>query len=147
MSKAQPASKLWMETEDGYVFGPGVYMLLKAIEKTGTLKAASQELDMSYRYAWGLIKKAEAKLGDSLIKASKGGRLGGGSSSITELGLQFIEDFEHIQDQWKVFLSSTNPVLDGEVVTVNETETGFEYVIHSTKKGVKPTDKVTISLL
>ena len=68
MSKPRPAFKLWMETDEGYVFGPGVYHLLKAIKKTGTLKAASQELGMSYRYAWGLIKKAEAKLGESLTR-------------------------------------------------------------------------------
>ena len=86
MSKPRPAFKLWMETDEGYVFGPGVYRLLKAINKTGTLKGASQELGMSYRYAWGLIKKAETKLGESLINASKGGRLGGGSSVITSLG-------------------------------------------------------------
>ena len=51
---------------------------------------------MSYRYAWGLIKKAEEKLGEPLIEATKGGRKGGGSSEITPLGATFIADFEEL---------------------------------------------------
>jgi len=117
MSDPKPAFKLWLETEDGYVFGPGVYNLLKVIERTGTLKEASQQLGMSYRYAWGLIKKAEEKLGEPLIDASKGGKLGGGSSTITETGAKYIKDFERLQDQWKEFLDSLNA--EGTVVTVN----------------------------
>jgi molybdate transport repressor ModE-like protein len=103
MNEPRPASKIWLETDEGYVFGPGVYNLLKAIKDKGTLKEASQSLDMSYRFAWGLIKKAEDKLGVSLIEASKGGRQGGGSSRITDLGEHFITDFEKIQKAWRDF--------------------------------------------
>ena len=120
MSDPKPGSKLWLETEDGYVFGPGVYNLLIAINRTGTLKEASQQLGMSYRYAWGLIKKAEEKLGEPLIDASKGGKLGGGSSTITETGARYIKDFERITDQWKEFLGS--PSAEGFVVKVEGTE-------------------------
>jgi len=126
MNDPKPAFKLWLETEDGYVFGPGVYNLLIAIDRTGTLKEASQQLGMSYRYAWGLIKKAEEKLGESLIDASKGGRLGGGSSTITETGARYIKDFERIQEQWKEFTASLN--VGGTVLSVdgNEVLVSFE---------------------
>lgn len=126
MNDPKPAFKLWLETEDGYVFGPGVYNLLTAIERTGTLKEASQQLGMSYRYAWGLIKKAEEKLGEPLIDASKGGKLGGGSSTITETGARYIKDFERIQEQWKEFTASLKA--SGTVVSVdgNEVLVSFE---------------------
>jgi len=126
MNDPKPASKLWLETEDGYVFGPGVYNLLIAIDRTGTLKEASQQLGMSYRYAWGLIKKAEEKLGEPLIDASKGGRLGGGSSTITETGARYIKDFERIQEQWREFTASLKA--GGTVVSVdgNEVLVSFE---------------------
>lgn len=146
MSKPHPAFKLWMETDEGYVFGPGVYRLLKTIHKTGTLKEASQELGMSYRYAWGLIKKAETKLGESLITASKGGRLGGGSSTITDLGKSFIEDFERIQLRWREFLSSQKLVVEGIVSQVRETDEGIELIIKSNDSGLKEGDSVRISL-
>jgi molybdate transport repressor ModE-like protein len=93
LEKTRLAFKLWLETDEGYVFGPGVYNLLKMVKKTGTLKEASEKLEMSYRYAWGLIKKAEEALGESLIEAQKGGKSGGGSTNLTELGEQFVEDF------------------------------------------------------
>jgi len=123
MSEPKPAWKIWLETDEGYVFGPGVYSILKAVKKKGTLKEASQSLGMSYRYAWGLIKETEAKLGASLIKAAKGGRHGGGSSKITELGEQFIQEFEELLQAWDAFrvkymkavpVKATVICLDGE---------------------------------
>lgn len=108
MSDPRPASKIWLETNEGFVFGPGVYNLLKAIKEKGTLKEASQSLGMSYRYAWGLIKKAEEKLEAPLIDATKGGRRGGGSSKITELGEHYIMDFEKIQQMWDDFRNQYN---------------------------------------
>jgi len=81
---------------------------------------------MSYRYAWGLIKKAEEKLGESLIVASKGGRLGGGSSTITETGAKYIKDFERIQDQLHEFRDSLR--VEGTVLRIdgNEVVVSFE---------------------
>jgi len=98
-SKPHPAFKVWMETDDGYVFGPGVYSLLKRIGEVGTLKEAATELGMSYRYAWGLIKKAEEKLGEPLLTAHKGGRSGGGGAELTERGKQFLVEFQKLREQ------------------------------------------------
>ena len=98
-SKPHPAFKVWMETDDGYVFGPGVYSLLKRIMEVGTLKEAATELGMSYRYAWGLIKKAEEKLGEPLLTAHKGGRSGGGGAELTERGEQFLVEFQKLREQ------------------------------------------------
>jgi molybdate transport system regulatory protein len=98
MKRPRPAFKLWLETDEGYVFGPGVFSLLKKIDETGTLKEAAQSLGMSYRYAWGLIRRAEETLGEPLISASKGGRLGGGRTENTELGRHLIDDFERLRE-------------------------------------------------
>jgi molybdate transport repressor ModE-like protein len=98
-SKPRPAFKVWIETDDGYVFGPGVYSLLKKLEETGTLKEAASSLGMSYRYAWGLIRKAEEKLGAPLVHAHKGGKHGGGGIELTGLGRHFIVEFTELRDQ------------------------------------------------
>jgi molybdate transport repressor ModE-like protein len=98
-SKPRPAFKVWMETDEGYVFGPGIYSLLRKLEETGTLKEAAASLDMSYRYAWGLIKKAEEKLGAPLISAHKGGRHGGGGVELTDLGRQYLCEFTQLKEQ------------------------------------------------
>jgi molybdate transport repressor ModE-like protein len=65
----------------------------------GTLKEAATELGMSYRYAWGLIKKAEEKLGEPLLTAHKGGRSGGGGAELTERGKQFLVEFQKLREQ------------------------------------------------
>ncbi len=97
MPKPRPAFKVWLETDEGYVFGPGVYSLLKKIEETGTLKESAEALGMSYRYAWGLLRKAEERLGEPLVTAHKGGRSGGGGAELTGVGRGFIEDFERMR--------------------------------------------------
>jgi molybdenum-dependent DNA-binding transcriptional regulator ModE len=38
--KVKPCFKLWLETEDGYVFGQGSFELLHGIQEKGTLKRA-----------------------------------------------------------------------------------------------------------
>jgi molybdate transport repressor ModE-like protein len=97
MSKPHPAFKFWLETEDGYVFGPGVYSLLQRIEEKGNLKDAAESLGMSYRFAWGHIRKAEERLGASLITAHKGGKDGGGGAEVTELGRRYVAEFEALR--------------------------------------------------
>lgn len=110
--------KVWLETDDGFVFGPGVYSLLRKVDETGTLKEAAESLDMSYRYAWGLVKKAEGTLGQPLLYTHKGGRAGGGGTELTEIGQQFIEEFSKIGRLFKM-LSEDPEILDrvGDVNT------------------------------
>jgi len=129
--KARPAYKLWLETEEGHVFGPGVYSLLRKIQEKGTLKEAAASLGMSYRYAWGLIKKAEEKLGEPLISATKGGRHGGGSTEITELGRRYIRDFERFRRMLDGFSEGSlwEIRVNGTVLDAAEKGDHVEYVV------------------
>ena len=151
MRESRPASKIWIETDEGYVFGPGVYNLLKAIREKGTLKEASQQLGMSYRYAWGLIKKAEEKLGAQLIEAKKGGRQGGGSSRITKLGEHYIKDFETIQKTWHAFKTQFNSSVQvkAHVLRVNNQLVLRidEDIVPPTKFDASPGDRVPVRIL
>lgn len=147
-SKPHPAFKVWLETDDGYVFGPGVYSLLKKVTETGTLKEAASDLGMSYRYAWGLVRKAEEKLGEPLIIAHKGGRSGGGGATLTERGKQFIEEFQQLREQ---MAQASEPLDDRSLVgTVKDVRTeghGYELVLNvheSDKLQLKKGDLVKI---
>lgn len=127
MTRPRPAFKVWLETEEGYVFGPGVYRLLRKVNETGTLKEAAESLNMSYRYAWGLVKKAEEKLGRQLLKAHKGGRDGGGGAELTEIGLRFLDEFSRIEavvsklsrDSWWMDESPIGNRVEGLVMEVD----------------------------
>ncbi len=58
---------LWLETDKGLLFGPGRAELLECIERLGSLRKAADDLGMSYRAAWGKIKRTEEALGYKLI--------------------------------------------------------------------------------
>jgi molybdate transport system regulatory protein len=92
----KPKFKVWLETDERYVFGPGVYNLLKQIKETGKLSYAARNLEMSYRHAWGLIKKAEGTLGEPLLSTRKGGKAGGGGTELTKLGDMYLTHFEDL---------------------------------------------------
>lgn len=66
--------KFWLETENGYVFGEGAFKLLKEIRELGTLSGAAEALKMSYRHAWGTLKKIEERIGKPILKTHKGGK-------------------------------------------------------------------------
>ena len=74
-------SKVWLEDRQGrIIFGLGRMRILKAIEKCGSLNAASKDLKMSYRAVWGKIKVTEDALGKPLLVKNQGGSAGGGST-------------------------------------------------------------------
>ena len=121
-SKAKPIFKIWLETDEGYVFGPGVYSLLRKIGETGTIKGAAEDLGMSYRFAWGLLKKAEEKLGEPLVASHKGGRSGGGGVEITEVGFRFLKEFSEIERAIGRLSEESGRLQEHEPVTVIEAE-------------------------
>jgi molybdate transport system regulatory protein len=91
-----PNFKLWFEQDGEYIFGKGACAILKAIHEEGTLTKGAQKLGMSYRYAWGVIKKIEKKLDCKLVETYKGGSVGGGGARVTEKGLHLIEAYSRL---------------------------------------------------
>jgi molybdate transport system regulatory protein len=81
---------LWLETREGLFFGMGRAMLLAKIAQHGSIKKAADDLGMSYRAAWGKIKKSEQVLGIKLIAQSGSKREG---HTLTESGKMLMEQF------------------------------------------------------
>lgn len=89
--------KVWLKTVDGVsVLGEGGICLLKGISKLSSLKFAADEQNMSYRKAWGIIKKAENTLGFKLVEKHRGGK-SGGNSSLTEEGEALLIAFNELK--------------------------------------------------
>jgi molybdate transport system regulatory protein len=90
-------SKIWIEDEKGaMVFGLGRLHILGAIEKYGSILAASKSLNMSYRAAWGKIKATEQRLGKPLLTRQVGG-ISGGGSALTPFAKALVKKFEYLQ--------------------------------------------------
>ncbi|MEI6852760.1 MAG: LysR family transcriptional regulator [Bacteroidota bacterium] len=85
--------KLWMSSETGdAIIDDDKWQLLIAIQKHGSLKAASDVMDISYRKVWGDLKKIEEILGFSIIEKHRGGK-DGGVTYLTEEGAKLIRDY------------------------------------------------------
>ena len=78
-------------------FGEGPCRLLKAVEETGSLRAAAMSMDMAYSKAMKLMKNAEAALGFPLVTRTTGGRSGGGSR-LTAEGKIWLNKYEAYRD-------------------------------------------------
>ena len=103
-SNIQLNYKIWFSSEDGQnIMGDGKIRLLKTINEQGSLKAATNLLKISYRKAWGDIKKAENILGFQLINKLRGGP-DGGSSSLTEEGQRLIISYDIFQKELNKFI-------------------------------------------
>ncbi|MGX7950291.1 winged helix-turn-helix domain-containing protein [Oleidesulfovibrio alaskensis] len=92
-STPQLKMKLWIEKDGKNAFGMGSAALLRGVNQTGSLAGAAKALGMSYRAAWGRIRKIEARLGtDVLVKR-------GGNKSGYELsadGRAYLEAYEQL---------------------------------------------------
>ncbi|MDN5346495.1 MAG: molybdate transport system regulatory protein [Clostridia bacterium] len=83
--------KVWLE-EGEHVFGDGLFSLLREIDRLGSINRAAQSLHMSYRQAWGRVKKAEERLGIDLLVTRTGGEDGGGAE-LTKEGRELMEKY------------------------------------------------------
>ncbi len=89
--------KVWLEQDGQPVFGDGLLYLLRFIRQYGSIRRAAEEMRMSYRQAWGNVKKAEARLGVTLLVKQVGGESGGGA--------QLTPEAEELINSYKSFRS------------------------------------------
>ena len=82
--------QLWLENTEGEGFGNGRIQLLELVGELGSLSKAAKKMNMSYRGAWGKIKKAEQIVGTPLLETSETRRDG---CTLTEEGKELIRCF------------------------------------------------------
>lgn len=82
--------KLWLNHDKEELLGAGRAELLRRIGEMGSLKKAAESMGMSYRAAWGRIKRTEAALGVDLIVAAGARRDG---CLLSPQGRELIEAF------------------------------------------------------
>ena len=93
----RPGWKLWLQSGGTPVFGRGVASLLEAIRDSGSILAASKAAGIQYRRVWTLISHTEEKLGVKLIRRSRGGS-GGGGSSLTPVATMLLKKYHFLEN-------------------------------------------------
>lgn len=80
--------KFWIENKGEVVLGGGKATLFLAVDRLGSIQRAAEEFGMSYRHAWGAIRKIEQRAGFKILDTRLGGKDGG--AQLTPKGKEFI---------------------------------------------------------
>lgn len=86
-------SNIWLEVDGKVVMSLWRVQLLKAVEETGSISKAAEQMDIPYRRAWEKIHQSEERLGIKLLDTQIGGS-GGGGAKITAEGKALIEKYK-----------------------------------------------------
>ena len=82
--------KLWLQHENKILLGLGRAQLFRKIGEAGSLKKAAESLGMSYRAAWGRVKRTEKAMGFALLEAADTKREG---CRLSPVGREAVDGF------------------------------------------------------
>jgi len=89
-----------LKKEGKFVLGEGREKLLRLINEKGSISEAAKEMDMSYRHAWGKVKKMEDVIGKEVIKSQRGGNKNRGSV-LTPTGKKLLSNYQELKKEHK----------------------------------------------
>lgn len=96
--------KIWFTDQNGKgILGDGKWKILKAIDEAGSLTAACEKLEITYRRTWNDLKAIEKQLGFALLDKTRGGA-DGGSSSLTSEGRKLIKAFDEFHEKMDIIM-------------------------------------------
>ncbi len=81
--------KVWLDARGRFALGDGGVDLLRAIDQTGSIRAAARELGWSYRHTLAYLANSEGALGFALVERARGGHDRGGAA-LTPKGQEFM---------------------------------------------------------
>jgi molybdate transport system regulatory protein len=81
--------KVWLEAKGRFAVGDGGVLLLRAIEATGSIRAAATRVGWSYRHTLAYLDNVETVLGRCLVDRKRGGKERGGAT-LTDEGRDFV---------------------------------------------------------
>lgn len=99
--------KFWLNTKTGKeILGNNMLQILKDIETEGSIQAAADKNNVSYRKAWGDIKKAEEILNFTITKKKRGGKTGG-KTTLTTDGKNMLVAFAELEKEFDKAIYNT----------------------------------------
>jgi len=98
--------KIWIETPDHKgILGDGKWLLLKAINETGSLKEAMAKLDLSYRKTWNNLRRIEQMLGFPVVEKTRGG-IKGGKTVLSPQGKTIVKAFDKFHKNYDAIITN-----------------------------------------
>jgi 8-oxo-dGTP diphosphatase len=117
------AYRLWLKKGDQFIMSEGRARLLRLIKKYGSLARAADEMGMSYRHAWGVVKRVEEITGEKIVLSERGGQEGG-TSVLTSRGEKLLKQYENqkrvFDEQLKMLYRRPLIATDGIIIIDDE---------------------------
>ncbi|MDR0382469.1 MAG: LysR family transcriptional regulator [Spirochaetaceae bacterium] len=91
----KPVLKIFFASPGGHgkpFCGPGMIKLIEAIQETGNVRKACEDIQMSYSKGWKLLNLLETCLMYPVTERQQGGK-GGGNARLTEAGIAFLKKY------------------------------------------------------
>jgi len=88
--------KVWLDAGGRFAVGDGGTELLRAIEATGSVRAAARHVGWSYRHALAYLDNAERALRHPLVERTRGGHERGGARLNAE-GRDFLRRYSRLR--------------------------------------------------
>lgn len=90
-------TNVWLESGGEVALSRWRVELLQAIDRTGSISAAAESMNIQYRLAWQRVHEMEERLGVALVHTTTGGA-GGGGAILTPAARDLIERFLALAD-------------------------------------------------
>ena len=136
--------KIWFdkETPEGSesVIGEKKIDLLKAIDKTGSIKAASETINLDFKTAWDMVNSINERFKPHPLVVSIRG--GGGGTHLTPKGVEILQKYSKINAVLKVVLSNLDKTIYG--VTDELDGSNLQVKLDSDSYGLKEGSNVCI---
>lgn len=79
------------------VLGPGKADLLESIARLGTIRAAAEDLGMSYMRAWTLVRTMNSAFPSPIVEKERGGHDQG--ARLTERGTRVLKLYRRMEEK------------------------------------------------
>jgi molybdate transport system regulatory protein len=110
MKKKEIRVKCWVAIDDVKYFGPGPAELFELIEASGSISKAAKTMGMSYKKAWDIIEKTNARGKGPYVLAHKGGKDGGGAT-LTPTGKKVLASFRRLNEKIQTVVARETELL------------------------------------
>jgi molybdate transport system regulatory protein len=88
--------KVWVDAGRRFALGDGGVVVLRAIDATGSIRAAAERAGWSYRHTLAYLDNAERSLGVRLVARVRGGVERGGAA-LTPRGRDFLRRYDRFR--------------------------------------------------
>ena len=89
---------------------------MEAVDEYGSITAAAEELEMSYKFVWDYLTRIRRRLRQPVIVTRRGGtrarkKKGGGGTTLTPIARVLLKEFKETERQVRNILTKREKVI------------------------------------